>query len=772
MAIAGGRLLLLAAASGTDQSNSREPWRVSRDNPPVVVCDVDAPPPVEFAQVELQRYLGQILGAELPEPSASWTGPSIRLSVRRDLDLSDEGYELRGEGKVFHITGGSPLGLVFGTYEFLRRFGGCRFSDLGPDGECVPRRTHLEAEAGPVRMEPKLWYRGHQFYLKEDVTLSRQRIDWMAKNGFNYVLYCPVPPGGATSAPGQPLRFAKEWFDSELLPEIRKRGLKLDMNLHNLLYWLPPERYLAEHPDWYALSNGRRGANLSQLCICTSNAEAIRTLIENVKRYLRENPEVNMVGVIPEDWSGMCQCDQCVAGDADPKAAFISTGIYGENRSKSSRYHRLLRTVAEAIRSDFPDVLVGGAAYVDLMWPAPDVQLPENTTVWLALYFRDYCRPMAPGQTSALNQRFIDAIQEWKEGYRGKLLVYEYYMGRTRQTTLPHPISEVICQDWPNLKKLGIEGATIQCWSLEHSAYALNNLAFARCAWHDQVNHQQVLDDYLLGAFGSVKDELRPIFQNMLDRVHQKAAGNENLLPEADNVRYFINEETKPAIHKALDAARRKASDGRERRQVEKLAAAVRYWELSAELFELRAEANRLSKSDNQAAGTLLDRALKTTWPALQSQMVSLPPGARYVTLTRVSDPGTPEHPVYTGFFFYQCLQFDTTGHYLLGMRIYFENRDVEPTDRADIGYIDLKDGCKWTKIGETTAWNWQQGARLQWRPQSDEMVWNDRADDGKSFVCRVYNFRTGARRTLPRPIYDISPDGTSTTSPFWTLPG
>ena len=626
-ALDAGELAKFGATSSADQSDSREPWRVSRDNLPVVVCDADAPPPVEFAQAELRRYLGQILGAELPDPSDSWTEPSVRLSVHRNPDLSDEGYELWGEGNVFHITGGSPLGLVFGTYEFLRRFGGCRFSDLGPDGEYVPHRDRLEAEAGPARMKPELWYRGHQVYLKEDVTLSRQRIDWMAKNGFNHVLYCPVPPGGTTSAPGQPPRFAKEWFDSELLPEIRKRGLKLDMNLHNLLYWLPPDLYLADHPDWYALSNGRRGANLSQLCICTSNAEAVRTLIENVKHYLRENPEVKIVGVIPEDWSGMCQCDKCVAGDADPKAAFISTGIYGENRSKSSRYHRLLRTVAEAIRSDFPDVLVGGCAYADLLWTAPDVQLPENTIVWVALYFRDYCRPMAPRQTSAVNQRFIDVIREWKKVYRGKLLVYEYYMGRARQTTLPHPISEVICQDWPHLKKLGIEGATIQCWSLEHSAYALNNLAFARCAWHDQVDHRQVLDDYLLGAFGSVKDELRPIFQNMLDRVRRLAAGNENLLPEADNVRYFINEETKPSIHRALDAARGKAANDREHRQVEKLASAVRYWELSAELFELRAEADRLSKSDGQAARALLERALKTTCPALRSQMASLPPG-------------------------------------------------------------------------------------------------------------------------------------------------
>ena len=116
--------------------------------------------------------------------------------------------------------------------------------------------------------------------------------------------------------------------------------------------------------------------------------------------------------------------------------------------------------------------------------------------------------------------------------------------------------------------------------------------------------------------------------------------------------------------------------------------------------------------------------------------------------LVRVSDPGSREKPVYTGFFFYQCQQFNRTGRYLLGMKVYCQNRKVRADDRGEIGTIDLKDNHKWTKIGETTAWNWQQGARQQWRPGSDEILWNDRADDGTSYVCRVHNFRTGEKST------------------------
>ena len=131
-----------------------------------------------------------------------------------------------------------------------------------------------------------------------------------------------------------------------------------------------------------------------------------------------------------------------------------------------------------------------------------------------------------------------------------------------------------------------------------------------------------------------------------------------------------------------------------------------------------------------------------------------------YPKLVRVSEPGTRESPNYTGFFFYQCQQFDPTDRYMLGMRVHCQNRDVRPTDRAEIGLIDLQDGYKWIRIGDTTAWNWQQGSRLQWRPGSNEVLWNDRSDDGRRYVCRAYDFKTGARRTLPRPVYIPSPDG------------
>ncbi len=139
---------------------------------------------------------------------------------------------------------------------------------------------------------------------------------------------------------------------------------------------------------------------------------------------------------------------------------------------------------------------------------------------------------------------------------------------------------------------------------------------------------------------------------------------------------------------------------------------------------------------------------------------------AKYPKAVRITEGGTPDNPEYHGFFFYNCapkdlLQFDPSGRYMAAMRVKIEGREVLPDDTATIGIIDLENKNQWTTVGYTTAWNWQQGCRLEWIPQSHtEIIWDDRAEDGKSFVSRIYNTETKKTRKLPRPVYTVSPDG------------
>lgn len=126
--------------------------------------------------------------------------------------------------------------------------------------------------------------------------------------------------------------------------------------------------------------------------------------------------------------------------------------------------------------------------------------------------------------------------------------------------------------------------------------------------------------------------------------------------------------------------------------------------------------------------------------------------------------PGSPVRQITKGprfhwFGYYDKLQFDPTGRYILSNEVTFEGRSPLPTDSIRIGMIDTGDKDRWTELGSSSAWNWQQGSMLQWIPGSrTDVIWNDRIDG--QFVAHIVNVKTGKRRTIPSPIYTLSPDG------------
>jgi hypothetical protein len=81
--------------------------------------------------------------------------------------------------------------------------------------------------------------------------------------------------------------------------------------------------------------------------------------------------------------------------------------------------------------------------------------------------------------------------------------------------------------------------------------------------------------------------------------------------------------------------------------------------------------------------------------------------------------------------------------------------------DVVEIGLWSLADGG-YRRLAQTRAYNWQQGAQLQWLPPDYERraVFNDR--EGDRFVARVVDVEDGGVRTLPFPIYTLHPSGRS----------
>jgi len=152
----------------------------------------------------------------------------------------------------------------------------------------------------------------------------------------------------------------------------------------------------------------------------------------------------------------------------------------------------------------------------------------------------------------------------------------------------------------------------------------------------------------------------------------------------------------------------------------------------------------------------------RSTRRTLLKQVVSL----SFVLSGAASDKLPPVRAITRGprfhwFGYYDKLQFDPTGRYVLGMEVDFEDRPPRPDDVIRIGMIDLGQKDRWIELGESRAWNWQQGCMLQWLPRSgNEVIWNDR--EGDQYVARILNVASRKRRTVPAPIGCVSPDGVS----------
>ncbi len=159
-------------------------------------------------------------------------------------------------------------------------------------------------------------------------------------------------------------------------------------------------------------------------------------------------------------------------------------------------------------------------------------------------------------------------------------------------------------------------------------------------------------------------------------------------------------------------------------------------------------------KSQLSRRAALKSIAVASTFPLIspfvagQESQQALPPVR---TITR--------GPKHHWFGYYDKLEFDPTNRFALSNQVDVEGRTPRPDDFIRVGMVDSHDDDKWIELGKSNAWGWQQGCMLQWRPQSDaEVVWNDREDD--KYVCRIKNVKTMQTRTLPRPIYALSPDG------------
>ncbi len=163
----------------------------------------------------------------------------------------------------------------------------------------------------------------------------------------------------------------------QLISELEKRGMVIEVGGHGYQNYLSPENYFDEHPEWFAMKDGERTRDENWM-FNTTNEEALDELTANVIDYLRAHPEIDIFDLWPPEGGRWSQDPQSLAqGNPDDRQAVVTNHV------------------AQTVKDELPGVKVEFIAYSESQHPPETQQIPaENTLVDFADYSRSYAYPI------------------------------------------------------------------------------------------------------------------------------------------------------------------------------------------------------------------------------------------------------------------------------------------------------------------------------------------------------------------------------------------
>jgi len=442
----------------------------------VVVLADGASEPEKYAARELMRFLKEITGCELaivskaPEKAIRLlVGPGAARLVDPGFstaDLGREGLVIRTVGSDLILAGGQPRGTLYAVYTFLEDHLGCRW--WAPGASTIPHQPTLKLRPVNVRFVPRLEYR-------DPFCITSFDGDWAARNKCTgHETNLQAHHGGKT---------VMEGF------------------VHTFYRLIPPDRYFADHPEWFSLIDGQRTHKHSQLCL--TNEEMRRELVGNLKERLRVSPADVQASVSQNDgYDGRCECPKCRAVDH-------------EEGSPAGSMLRFVNAVAADIEDEFPDVTISTLAYCYTRKPPQHVRPRHNVIVWLCSIECSFGQPL----TAEVNRAFREDIQGWSQ-LCNRLYIWNY-VTNFRHYILPHPNLRVLAPNVRFFVDHHVTGLFEQGNYQSHGGEMMELRAWvlAKLLWDPSLDGDKLIDEFLAGYYGPAAPHLRAYLDVMHEAV-------------------------------------------------------------------------------------------------------------------------------------------------------------------------------------------------------------------------------------------------------------
>lgn len=420
---------------------------------PVVAGSVKGP------ATELGQYLRMMTGVNFEEARADRKQSGIYVGLIADFPglKLDRAEELGSEGFAIHTSGGSvylvaaqPAGVQHAVTTFLHRLG-CRWYFPGEAWEVVPNQKLISGN----------WNERHV------PAFPTQRRIWYGFGAY---------PSGAKAL--------------ETWERHNRTGGPVDVSIGHTWHGLNPEKDFAQHPEWFALVEGKRQAAKP----CYSNPQVLERAIESALKQASEARQ--MVSMTPPDGLGYCECERCLATLKGGKPYREHGSLFAKRDDgvvvniTSETLFSFVNKVAAAVAAKHPKTLIGCYAYSAYSHP-PSFDLHPNVYLQTTTAYR---------RTSiTLDEQLEEFGKRTKQ--RG---IREYYSIYQWDWDYPAPgkmTPAALQQDLKQFHRHGITAINAES-SNNWGARGLGYYVASQLMWDVHADVKAILRDFYEGAFG------------------------------------------------------------------------------------------------------------------------------------------------------------------------------------------------------------------------------------------------------------------------------
>lgn len=409
---------------------------------------------------ELQQYLAKISGVELSiTKNLNASGPKIFVGYNqkvgemigtRKIPADYEGFTYRCVGKNLLIYGGSQRGTMYGVFRFLEQQLGVRW--YTPQITKVPQQRKWTFGADLKCSEsPAIGYRYSNYYC------TSKSPAWSAHNEENM-----------------------KWTPTEN----EYGNIAAYWNAHTMGQLVPAGEFFKDHPEYFALRDGKRVAN-GQLCL--TNPAVLELCKQRLLQKMRDLPGYMIYSLSQNDNEQYCECPKCKA-------------IEDQYGGHSGLILWFVNQVADAAKAEFPQKYVGTFAYVYTRKPPVGIVPRSNVVIRLCSIESCFAHPLTAGCPQ--NQGFMQDLEGWSK-IAPHLFIWDYVVDYA-QYIAPWPNFQVLgpnIQTFRDNHAIGVfEEAQYQSAGGEFDE--MKSWVLMKLLWNPQQDVNALVKDFIYGVYG------------------------------------------------------------------------------------------------------------------------------------------------------------------------------------------------------------------------------------------------------------------------------